>query len=148
MRPKWLVIGAALGVVVYILNLGTASIYYLVFGSDNPQGDYHAAASGGMLALVATLLAGAVLTPLGEEIMFRGIIANMLNRYGAWAGVVLSAAIFALVHGINIILPIAFVVGAICAILFRKTGSIWPGFMVHCIYNAISNVVFMLVASN
>ena len=119
-------IGAALGVVVYILNLGTASIYYLVFGSDNPQGDYHAAASGGMLAVAATLLADAVLTPLGEEIMFRGIIANMLNRYGAWAGVVLSAAIFALVHGINIILPMAFVVGIICAVLFRKTGSIWP----------------------
>jgi membrane protease YdiL (CAAX protease family) len=146
-RPRWLLIGAALGIGVYILNVGVASVYALVLGNDSPQADYQAAASGGTLALIVTLLAGALLTPLGEEVMFRGIIANGLNRYGIWAGVILSAALFAVVHGISIILPIAFVVGVLCAILFRATGSIWPGFVVHAVYNGVTSVVSLAVSA-
>lgn len=144
---RWLLLGAGLGVAVYVLNLGTASAYIAAFGNDNPQADYHAAASGGLLSLVVAVFAGAVLTPIGEELAFRSVIANALNRYGAWAGIVLSSAVFALAHGVNIILPLAFVVGLVCALLFRRTGSVWPGVLVHAVYNGISNVVFMLVAT-
>lgn len=50
-------------------------------------------------------------TPFGEEILFRGVIANALDRYGAFAGIVLSSIIFGLAHGLNVILAIAIMVG-------------------------------------
>ena len=88
---------------------------------------------------------GAGLTGLGEEVFFRGVVANVLWKYGAWAGVLVSALIFAVVHGFNLILPIAFVVGVVNAIIFRRSGSIWPCVIVHVMYNGISNVGFMLL---
>ncbi|MNL81925.1 CAAX amino terminal protease self- immunity [compost metagenome] len=49
-----------------------------------------------------------------------------------------SAAIFGVVHGFNVILFDAFMVGILTGILFRKTGSIWPGVVVHIVYNGLN----------
>ncbi|GAA1645970.1 CPBP family intramembrane glutamic endopeptidase [Actinoplanes couchii] len=144
-QPKWLLIGAAFGLLAYLANILVAGTYTLIAGHDNPQGGYQAAATGGALTLVIALLTGALLTPLGEELLFRGVIANALNRYGWWAGVLLSAAIFALAHGINVILPVAFLVGVLSAILFRRTGSIWPSVLVHVVNNGVSTLVAAVV---
>jgi membrane protease YdiL (CAAX protease family) len=75
-------------------------------------------------------------TPFGEEILFRGVVANALNRYGVFAGIVLSSIIFGLAHGVSVILPIAIMVGILSAILFRATGSVWPSVVLHGVYNA------------
>lgn len=41
---------------------------------------------------------------------------------------------------LSVILPIAIMVGALSALLFRRTGSIWPGVVLHCVYNASNSV--------
>jgi membrane protease YdiL (CAAX protease family) len=110
------------------------------FGSHEPQSILHAAARGGPLPFILSFLGGAVFTPFGEEILFRGVIANALNRYGAFAGVVLSSVIFGLAHGVSVILPIAIMVGMLSAILFRASGSIWPCVLLHCVYNGANSV--------
>lgn len=46
----------------------------------------------------------------------------------------------------NVILPIAFVVGATSALLLRKTGSVWPGVCVHAVNNGISVLLPALLA--
>ncbi|MFJ1746471.1 lysostaphin resistance A-like protein [Streptomyces sp. NPDC088116] len=144
---KWLVLGAALGAGAFLLNIVVAIAYAQISGdTSNPQGDYRAAASGGGLSLVLTFLFGAIATPIGEELAFRGVLANALGRYGPWAGVLASSAVFALVHGVNVILPIAFVVGVAAALLLRKTGSVWPGVCVHVANNGISVLVPALLA--
>lgn len=67
---------------------------------------------------------------------------------GVAAGVVLvSAAVFAVAHGINYILPVAFVVGVVAALLLRRTGSVWPGVVVHGTYNAYTLVVPAILAA-
>ncbi len=80
---------------------------------------------------MATLLLGAALTPLGEELAFRGVITTALGRYGPWVAVIGSATIFALVHGLNPVLPVAFSVGVAAALLLRRSGSVWPGVLLH-----------------
>ena len=52
----------------------------------------------------------------------------------------LSALIFGLVHGVSVILPVAIMVGVLTAVIFRRTGSIWPCFILHGVYNAINGV--------
>lgn len=142
----WVVVAVVVGVGVYWVNQLVALAYVAVLGNDTPQADYQAAASGGLLSLAVTLVLGAGLTGLGEEVFFRGVLANALWRYGAWAGVFLSAVVFAVVHGFNLILPLALVVGIVNAVLFRRSGSVWTCVIVHVMYNGISNVGFFLVA--
>lgn len=136
---RWLLIAAALGIVGYGLNLIIQFTYVSFLGDDNPQAVLHAAAQGGAIAFTLSLMGGALFTPFGEEILFRGVIANALNRYGAWAGVGLSAGIFGIVHGVSVILPVAIMVGVLSAILFRRTGSVWPCVVLHCVYNGANS---------
>lgn len=135
---KWLLVGAALGVAAFIGCFVIEGVYFHFITEPNNQADFQTAAKGGALSLFVLLITGAILTPLGEEFVFRGVIANALNRYGAWVGVVGSAAIFGIVHGFSVILFDAFMVGILTGILFRKTKSVWPGVVVHIVYNSLN----------
>lgn len=136
---RWLVIAAATGIIGYGLNLIIQFTYLSWFESNDPQSILHAAARGGTLPFLLSFLGGAIFTPFGEEILFRGVIANALNRYGAFAGIVLSSIIFGLAHGLSVILPIAIMVGVLSGILFRATGSVWPSIVLHSVYNAANS---------
>lgn len=146
-RPRHLVIGAVLGVVAFVLGVVVAVIYTAVTSdAQNVQASYQAAASAGWWSLVLGLIAGAILTPVGEEAFFRGVVANaLLTRYGPWVGIIGSAAVFAIAHGINPVLPVAFVVGVLTALLYRASGSIWPGVVLHGTNNAIAFVLPVIV---
>ncbi|NJL42071.1 MAG: CPBP family intramembrane metalloprotease, partial [Leptolyngbyaceae cyanobacterium SM1_4_3] len=85
--------------------------------------------------LVLSLVFLTVFSPFGEELLYRGIVTNGLLRYGSFVSVVGSTAIFALMHGINIVFPAAIVAGLATAEVFRRSGSIWPGFVVHVVFN-------------
>ncbi|ASV86534.1 CAAX protease self-immunity family protein [Ochrobactrum quorumnocens] len=137
--PRWLLIATGVGIIGYGINLIIQFAYLAWFGSSDPQGILHAAARGGPLPFLLSFLGGAIFTPFGEEILFRGVVANAVNRYGAFAGIVLSAIIFGLAHGVGVILPVAIMVGILSAILFRATGSVWPCVILHCVYNGANS---------
>jgi uncharacterized protein len=144
---RWVLIALGMGLVALVLTR-LVSFLFLVLGGDmgaDPQGDYRAAAGGGPLALVLQLLFIAVLTPLGEEFAFRGVLTNALQRYGAVVSVVVSTIVFALVHGINLALVPAVVVGVIAAVLFLRTQSVWPGVIVHAVNNGVGTILSLLV---
>ncbi|GGP69490.1 CPBP family intramembrane glutamic endopeptidase [Saccharothrix coeruleofusca] len=143
---RWVLVSLVAAAGVYWVNQFIALGYIAVFGNDTPQGDYQAAAGAGALSLAVTLVLGGGLTGLGEELLFRGVVANTLLKHGVWTGVVLSALIFALVHGLNMILPLAFVVGLVNATLLRRSGSVWPAVIVHVVYNSVSNIGFMFAS--
>lgn len=144
---RWLVLAVGIAFLAYGLNLIIQAAFFASIGGDDPQGILHAAARGGALPFLASLLGGAVLTPFGEEVLFRGVVANALNRHGAWAGVGLSAIIFGLAHGVSVILPVAIMVGVLAGLLFRRTGSVWPCVVLHGVYNAINSVASALSAA-
>jgi membrane protease YdiL (CAAX protease family) len=147
-EPKWLLIGAASGVGAWLVGTVYSTVVTLLTGPvQTVQGDYQAAAGGGVLAVILTILMGAVLTPIGEESFFRGVIANALQRYSPWVCVIGSAAIFAVCHGINAVTPVAFIVGVGTALLFRRTGSVWPGVMLHALNNLAASFVPLLIVA-
>ena len=139
-RPLWFAIAAGLAIVGYGLNLAIQSAWVHLVGPDTSQNILHAAAQGGAVAFVASFIGGAVLTPMGEEFLFRGVVANALNRYGAWAGIGLSAVIFGVAHGTGVTLPVAIMVGLFSGWVFRRTGSVWPCVLLHGVYNGANSV--------
>ncbi|QUQ65179.1 CPBP family intramembrane glutamic endopeptidase [Kutzneria sp. CA-103260] len=142
-----LVAAIGFGILAWLLSALASGLYQAFTGDhQNIQAGYQAAASGGLLTYLLSAVFGFVATPIGEEFIFRGVLANALGRYGAWISVLVSAAVFALVHGLNPVLPVAFVVGAINAVLLRRTGSVWPGVVVHGVNNALAMTVPVIVA--
>ncbi|MFE7540246.1 CPBP family intramembrane glutamic endopeptidase [Streptomyces platensis] len=134
------------GVVAFVPAALASLLYQAVAGDhQNVQVGYQAAAAGGLLWYLATAVSGFVATPIGEELIFRGVLANALGRYGAWVSVLAGATVFALVHGLNPVLPVAFVVGVINAVLPRRTGSVWPGIVVHGVNNALAMSIPVII---
>ncbi|MCA1219093.1 CPBP family intramembrane glutamic endopeptidase [Streptomyces sp. 8L] len=146
-RTSWIFFSLGFGLLAFVVTRLVAAVFVGLTGStDDPQGDYHAAASAGPLALILQLLFIAVLTPLGEEFAFRGVLATALSRYGAWVSVVGSTVLFAAAHGLNLALIPALVVGAINGILLVRTKSVWPGVIVHAVNNTLGTLIGVLLA--
>lgn len=144
---RWLLVAVGVGVVVIGLNLLTTSIVVMTMSDvQNVQTDYQAAATGGLASFLAAIALGAVLTPIGEEFLFRGVLANALSRFGPWVAVLGSSLIFALAHGVNVVMPVAFIVGVAAVLMLRKTGSIWPCVIIHACNNANSVILPALFA--
>lgn len=143
---RWLMIGAAAGVVAFVVK-GFATMAYgaLTGQSGNPQDIFATAASAGPTTVILGTVFIGILTPIGEEFLFRGVLTNALLRYGPVIGVVGSALIFALLHGINMILPAALVAGLVAGEVFRRSGSIWPSVIVHVVFN-LPTIPVMLLA--
>jgi uncharacterized protein len=145
---RWLLIGVGVGLVAFVLK-GLAILAWIQITGDtkNVQDVYADGGRGGILSLVLSTLFLGIVTPLGEELLFRGVVANALLRYGPFIGVVGSTSIFALAHGINIVFPAAVVAGLATAEVFRRSGSVWTGVVVHVIFNLLTIPVMVLTST-
>ena len=86
-----------------------------------------------------------IAAPLGEEIFFRGFALPALRRsWGVVAGVLVSGALFSLLH----MDPVGFLglmeIGVLLAALRWGTGSIWAAVLGHAVNNGIAGAAFML----
>lgn len=88
-----------------------------------------------------------VLTPVVEEILFRGLLfATLRARLGLGASAVLSAAIFAVAHGYGAAGFIAvFWSGVLWAVAYEKTGSLLPSIAAHAVDNLGASLALLLV---
>lgn len=133
---RWLLIAVALGIVAFFLKSISILLFTKLTGLDaNIQEIYATGGSGGWWSLALATLFLAVLTPIGEEFLFRGVVTTALLRYGPIIAVGGGALIFALFHGINAVFPAALVTGVVAGEIFRRSGSIWPAVVVHSVVN-------------
>ena len=86
---------------------------------------------------VPVLLALAVIAaPLAEEFIFRGLVFGGLRRsMGLAPSMVLSAALFAVVHPAASMVPV-FVLGLGTAFVYDRTRSLLAPVLMHAVYNA------------
>lgn len=143
---RWILIGALVGALTFVVKSAAILLYMALFNDDRtPQDIYATGARGGVgAAIIATFCLG-VLTPIGEELLFRGVITTALLRWGAWVGVLGGALVFAVFHGINMVFPAALVTGIAAGEVFRRSGSIWPAVAVHIVVN-VPTIPLMLLA--
>ncbi len=90
-------------------------------------------------AVFFTFQAIAVVTPLTEEVFFRGFVfSGLIPRFGLTKAMVLSAVVFSAFHVTPGVLVPIFVTGLILAWLYHKTGSLWPCVLAHAGQNALA----------
>lgn len=97
-------------------------------------------------AVILTFQALAFITPLSEEIFFRGFIfGGMLPRIGPWRAIIASALVFGAFHlSFGVVIPI-FITGILFAWLYWRTGSLWAAVGAHAGQNSLALLVQALV---
>jgi len=112
---------------------------------ENPQIETLAPVGLSLGNFLLLLLLAGLLVPLAEELAFRGLLQGWLReRYGPGAGILLSALIFAAVHGIPMLMPALLLVGLLLGWLYERSGSLWPAVAMHGAFNAIMTTLLYL----
>jgi membrane protease YdiL (CAAX protease family) len=97
------------------------------------------------LELFLAMTGAVAAAPIGEEIVFRGLLLQGLLRRGVSVlpAVVASAAIFSLCH-VNLIgLPALFELGVVFGLLYVRTRSVLPGMVAHLGSNLTATLLYV-----
>lgn len=101
--------------------------------SENAEGIF-----GFLLAVIST----AVVPALMEEFGCRGIMFGIAEKKGGTTfALLISSAIFGLIHGNFMQIPFAFLVGLVLGVIRIKTGSLWVAILIHGVNNFASVVM-------
>jgi membrane protease YdiL (CAAX protease family) len=92
-------------------------------------------------AYIANGFVVAVVAPIVEELTFRGLGYSLLARYGRWVAIVGTGLAFALAHGLVDAFPLLAAFGFGLAYLRSRVDSVYPGMIVHGLFNAIALTV-------
>lgn len=85
------------------------------------------------------VLSVAIITPVKEEILFRGILYRFLEKkYNFLVGIIISSFIFGILHGGLLIT--ATIMGMVFAMLYKKTQSIIPSIILHIVWNLLVSI--------
>lgn len=148
-RPSWRLLHLLWQIpTIFVALIIAQGLVFLVTGSD-PGGDSDGTASLATevtpLLAVLLFLAVAGLTPLWEEILFRGMIqGSTAARFGRFAGIAISAILFAAAHGIPIVLPYMLVLGLSLALLRVFHKNLWGSLVMHCILNTVASSAILI----
>ena len=89
-------------------------------------------------AFAASAVVLVLVGPFVEETTFRGLGYSLLARYGSVFAVVAVGVLFGLAHGLVEALPVLVALGMGLAYLRARSDSVYPGFVVHALFNAVA----------
>lgn len=138
-RPVLLLLAFLMGIGVWFLDAWLGAVTSAILGYDvpAPPGIYPQSLPALLLLAVAFVVAA----PLCEELMFRGYLQVVYERFRPLVAIVTVALLFALFHlsllGFPPRLPVALALGYVA----WRSGSLWPGVALHAANNLLAVVV-------
>lgn len=97
-------------------------------------------------ALVLMSIAAVVLSPIAEELIFRGILMNFFFSDDAyWLPILLSGLLFTLAHSSTtpISYLIYFYMGSVFAYIYRRTGRLTNTILLHALNNFFALIALL-----
>jgi membrane protease YdiL (CAAX protease family) len=92
-------------------------------------------------AYVANGIVIAIVAPIVEELTFRGLGYYLLAPYGRWVAIIATGVAFGLAHGLVQAFPLLAAFGIGLAYLRSRVNSVYPGMIVHGLFNAVALTV-------
>lgn len=138
-RGAVLVLMAASGVTV-ANNVGILWIALLQRLGLTVYGSALASAQNASELVLQLIFVGA-LPGICEELMFRGAMLSAFERRGVRFGVMMSAALFALMHGAVSALPVHLGIGVLLGMLAVRTNSLYAPMVFHIAYNSLAVIM-------
>ncbi|MGN1170712.1 MAG: lysostaphin resistance A-like protein, partial [Lachnospiraceae bacterium] len=133
---------AAVGTLAVSMALGINILFSLLHVTELSESFAHVAGQQYLVPVWQGLLLFGVISPLAEELVFRGVIYNRLKRYfPVWIAILTSAFLFGGYHG-NIVQGIyGFLMGTVIVWLYELTGN----FRVPVVFHSLANISVFLI---
>ena len=130
------------GILAVAMALGTNILFSLLHITELSKSFADVAGQQFMVPIWQGLLLFGVVSPLAEEVVFRGVIYNRLKKYfPVWVAILTSAVLFGGYHG-NLVQGIyGFLLGTVIAWLYEVTGK----FRIPVMFHAFANISVFLM---
>ena len=94
---------------------------------------------------ILIIVTTAAIVPVLEEIIFRGLFQTVMRCFlqKTWPSIILTAALFAMVHGHKQHWPALFVLAMCLGYSYEKSGSLFRPILIHSIFN-FASIIFVL----
>ena len=153
LRARWRdLVGVAVGAGIQIAGSAVAvSIVETFFDGEVPGQDLVDAAGDPMdgTARLLVVIGLVILGPIAEEVVFRGMLLTALLRRGRRYAVIVSSAVFALIHLVDpsaaFSVPFLFVLAVVLASERLRTGGLGRPIAIHAGFNLVT-VIAVFVA--
>ncbi len=140
----WFLRALRLAALTIVLTVIVNSLIAIVLGKtpSNPQLNVVAPAGFVWFGLIGMLIMAGLAAPIAEELVFRGVLYRWMRaHWGLPMALLISALCFSLLHGIGWLVPALALVGMILALVYERSGSLWPAIMTHGCFNAINTIL-------
>ena len=139
----------AIPIVVTIIDFLLTMIYAItwigIFGEPSSNTDLGTNWGSSSIDIAFLFLSVAIVTPIAEELFFRGYVLDAINRkHGDWTAIIWSAMLFGLVHVDPFTMGQAFMGGIIYGWIRMRTGSLLPSIACHMMWNTLALVLTYL----
>lgn len=148
-RPSWRLLHLLWQIPTAVIVVLSAQLLVFAVTGSEPVSDSSTdsiARSAGAVGAVLMFAAVAIITPLWEELFFRGVIYGYVrDRLGATGAITISAVVFALCHGVPILLPYMLALGLCLALLRAFHGNLWGPLGLHIAINSTASFFLLQV---
>lgn len=127
---RGLVWSAGFGTIVLLVSVA------LFAAGINPITLIHTRLPAGRNEIALFFLIGGIISPVAEEIFFRGILYRFFRRWGVFAAVALSTLIFVMAHPAGSVFSLPQITGGILfAVAYEKEGNLTVPITIHILGN-------------
>lgn len=138
-EPSWFVLIILTGLAAFsVANLFTDGIVVVWQAIGLPLPDLSSDQDGTATSLLFNLISVALLPAVLEEMSFRGFLLEKLRPFGDRFAVLMSAALFGVLHGNIVQIPFAFILGLFFGYITVRTNNIFIAIFLHFLNNGIS----------
>ena len=145
--------GAAGFITAYpLVNFSLYAVYYIgiffvgpTFELDKNQGMVVILEYDEIALRILTIFFAVVLTPVFEELVFRGLLQTYLRNlnYSPWVSIFITSAIFAILHPLTHF-PAIFILSVTMGYAYEKSGSLLRPMFIHCFFNSTAIITALL----
>ncbi len=144
--PLALLLTAGAQYFITYITIPVQSILVIMFGSDTATSQM--VMPKNVIEFLQAFCAVCVVAPIVEELLCRGVLMKLFERYGAAVAVVSSSLAFAMLHFEARSFFQLFFVGALFGIFRIYTGSVIITMLMHSFNNLLSLCQLMLLEQN